>query len=228
MKRIIAVGDIHGCNNTFRELLMCLRLKKRDTLYLLGDLIDRGPDSKGVIETILKLQHDGYDVRGILGNHEDMLLRAIETDDEDDLFLWLENGGQETLNSYSGITSPHDIPETHISFLNSLPLYFTTRKHVLVHAGLDFQIENPFSEDGREAMLWHRRLTVEPDKMGGKKLVVGHTIMDINKIIESLDSNLIKLDNGCFMGKLLKGKGSLVAMDLNSGELFIQENIEGN
>ncbi len=65
-KRTIAIADIHGCCRTFRRLLFdVVRLTKSDTLYLLGDMIDRGPDSKGVIVTILELQADGYDVRPI-------------------------------------------------------------------------------------------------------------------------------------------------------------------
>ena len=68
--RIIAIADVHGCNRTFGQLLIeKVRLNKIDTLYLLGDFIDRGPDSKGVLDTILELLCDDYDVRPILGNH---------------------------------------------------------------------------------------------------------------------------------------------------------------
>lgn len=76
--RTIAIADIHGCCRTFRRLLFdIVRLDKADTLYLLGDMIDRGPDSKGVIETILELHEEGYAIKPVRGNHEQMLLQAI-------------------------------------------------------------------------------------------------------------------------------------------------------
>ena len=76
-KRRFAIGDIHGCCKTFRRLLESLSLEKTDVVYLLGDLIDRGPDSKGVVEAVICLLADGYDIRSCLGNHEDMMLLAV-------------------------------------------------------------------------------------------------------------------------------------------------------
>ncbi|MDD2898345.1 MAG: metallophosphoesterase family protein [Desulfuromonadaceae bacterium] len=226
-KRVIAVGDVHGCNKTLQALLFDrIKLKKTDTVILIGDLVDRGPDSKGVLDTIMNLQSEGYTgVRCLLGNHEDMLLQAIRTGDEYDLQFWQENGGDEALESF-GVKLPQQMPEEYISFLKGLKLYYQTTTHVFVHAGLNFSLDKPLSKKGRDSMLWERRVKVEPDKIGERKLVTGHTIMALNLIAESLESNLIQLDNGCFMGKRFKGKGSLVALDVNNGELFVQENIE--
>lgn len=67
-KREFAIADIHGCCRTFRHLLEQIGFGKQDTLYLLGDYIDRGPDSRGVIETILELVREGYDIRPHMGN----------------------------------------------------------------------------------------------------------------------------------------------------------------
>jgi serine/threonine protein phosphatase 1 len=78
--RILAISDIHGNNKTFLDLLDKIALTKDDELYLLGDYIDRGPDSKGVIDTIWKLMDDNYRVFCIKGNHEEMLFRGIECD----------------------------------------------------------------------------------------------------------------------------------------------------
>src|SRR5690348_12378540 len=111
--RTLAIGDIHGCARTFRRLLEKVELDRADTLYLLGDLIDRGPDSKGVIEMILKLLEDGFDIRPIRGNHEELMLLAIRSGVFEDLLDWLENGGGSTLMSY-GVDYPSDIPMEHI------------------------------------------------------------------------------------------------------------------
>lgn len=94
MKRTFVIPDIHGCCRTFRQLLFHrLELQKTDTLYLLGDYIDRGPDSKGVIDTILELQRDGYDVQAIKGNHEEMLIETFESGSDESLMNWMENWG---------------------------------------------------------------------------------------------------------------------------------------
>lgn len=217
MKRVIAVGDVHGCNKTLQSMLFYrIKLRKTDTVVLIGDLLDRGPDSKGVLDSIMDLQRQGYaSVRCLLGNHEDMLLQAIRTGDEYDLQFWQENGGDEALDSF-GVKLPQQIPDEYISFLKGLKLYYQTTTHIFVHAGLDFSLDKPLSVKGRDSMLWERRVKVEPDKIGGRKLVTGHTIVTLDQIAESLGSNLIKLDNGCFMGKRFKGKGSLVALDVNN------------
>ena len=93
-----AISDIHGCSETFNALLEKIGLNKSDELYLLGDYIDRGPDSRGVIDTILRLQEEGYQIHCLRGNHEQML--------EDQLHYpnfhldWLANGGVRTLESF--------------------------------------------------------------------------------------------------------------------------------
>lgn len=224
--RVFVIADIHGCSRTFRALLFSrIRLEPDDTLYLLGDYIDRGPDSKGVLDTTLELLRNGYDVRPILGNHEEMLLQVIATGEKQDLWYWLDNGGGATLKSY-GATSPLHIPETHRTFIEALPLYRTTDTHIFVHAGLNFSLSNPLSDEGRDFMLWERSTAAVPEKIGGRKLVTGHTIMDIDNIIGSLEKDLIQLDNGCFMGERFDGKGALIALELNSGALYVQKNIE--
>ena len=227
MGRIFAISDIHGCFRTFQQLLFnVIHLQKEDTLFLLGDYIDRGPDSKGVIDTIIGLQRDGYDVRSILGNHESMLIRSIESGLYYDLSVWLDIGGRATLKSY-GVEHPADIPIEHLNFIKVLPLCLTSETHVFVHAGLNFCLEDPLKETGQDFMLWDRmNLGVEPDKIGDRRVIAGHTVMDIDEIVESLKSNFIQLDNGCYMGGAFHGKGNLVALELKSGELFVQEKID--
>ena len=221
--RTIVIPDIHGCCLTFRHLIFeVVRLEINDSLYLLGDMIDRGPDSKGVIDTILELQESGYDVRAIRGNHEQMLLTSVNASFYTDRALWLANGGCETMESY-GVSEPEELGEL-IQYLETLPLYRITDSHIFVHAGLDFSLNDPFS--GEEAMLWKRSGGVNKAKLGGRVLVSGHTPLTLAKIRRSLGTSHIRLDNGCVQGNTLPGVGNLVALVLESGELHVQENIE--
>ena len=224
--RSIAIADIHGCCRTFRQLIFeVVRLKKYDSLYLLGDLIDRGPDSKGVIETILELQASGYDVRPIRGNHEQMILTSIYTPYNGSLSEWLDNGGCTTLKSY-GVSHPEELNEEgHIYFLHDLPFYRITDTHIFDHAGLDYNLDDPLSHQGECAMLTKRGGDVKDAKLGGRILVSGHTPLPLSAISRSLHTSHIRLDNGCVYGDALPEMGNLVALELESGVLHVQENI---
>ena len=226
--RTFVIGDIHGCSKTFNRLLDVIGLEPTDSLYLLGDYIDRGPDSRGVIETILRLQKDGFGVQPIRGNHEEMMLLAIRSGVFEDLLEWLENGGDATLNSYDA-DLPKDIPREHLRFLEELPYYRTTRQHLFVHAGLDFSLDEPLAIAGRVAMLWIRDGKVNSKKIGGRTLVTGHTKQSLDAIQRSITTKHILTDNGCHLGTEFsgKGKGNLVAVNLDTGELIVQPNIDG-
>ena len=226
-KRTIAIADIHGCCRTFRRLLFdVVRLTKSDTLYLLGDMIDRGPDSKGVIVTILELQADGYDVRPIRGNHEQMLLLSIYTPTNENMAKWLDSGGYMTLKSY-GVSHPEEL-ENHVYFVRDLPIFSVSDTHIFVHAGLNFSLDDPFSHEGEEEMFWKRGGDVDKAKLGGKVLVSGHTPLPLKIINRTLATSHIRLDNGCVFGDALPDLvlGNLVALELESGVLHIQENID--
>src|SRR5262245_2009947 len=95
--RILAVGDIHGCGAAFRALIEGLQVRPKDTVVMLGDAIDRGPDSRGVIDQLLELR-ERTNLVCILGNHEQMLLDALEGDIP--VQEWLIHGGAQTLDSY--------------------------------------------------------------------------------------------------------------------------------
>jgi len=225
---LYVVSDIHGCCETFRQSLNIIGLKRtEDVLIVNGDFVDRGGDSKCVIETILRLQRDGFDVRPIRGNHEEMLLLAERTGVFEDLLEWLENGGDATLKSY-GVDHPKDIPVEHLEFLEGLPYYRMTRQYLFVHAGLNLLLDDPLSVAGRIAMLWTRDNKVNSKKIGGRTLVTGHTTQTLDAIKRSLPTKHILTDNGCCLGTgFTEGKGNLVAVNLDAGELIIQPNIDG-
>jgi serine/threonine protein phosphatase 1 len=227
MGRTLVISDIHGCLKTFQYLLeKTLHLTKEDKLYLLGDYIDRGPDSKGVIDHIISLSQNGFQIYPLRGNHEQMLLDSyyelplIEQS-------WLKNGGTSTLESF-GVTETKKIPSHYIAFFSSLKNYIELENFILIHAGLNFKINNPF--DDSEAMLWIRQYTVDPSKVNDKILIQGHTPTSMenikNSIILRKNTHRIFLDNGCVYGNTHPDMGNLCCLNLEDMSLVYCKKID--
>lgn len=219
--RRFVVPDIHGCAKTFQRLVTdMIQLQKSDHLHLLGDYIDRGPRSKEVIDFIFTLRRDGFNVHPLRGNHEDMLIRACS--DPEATFLWLANGGEATLNSF-GVNRAAEIPMHYRTFFISLPFFSSLKDVVLVHAGMNFHIADPFSDS--QAMLWERSNDINPDAIGGRTLICGHTPQSRAAIRHSASTKKIMLDNGCvFAGN--GGLGALTALEITEWKLYFQDNID--
>lgn len=219
--RSFVIGDIHGCSATLRRLVdSTLNPLPGDRIYLLGDLIDRGPDSKGVLDYIFELRQRGLSVNSVRGNHEEMLLQAC--DNRTSLGMWLANGGQTTLESFQA-DGPGDIPLRYRAFLDSLPPYILLDEFVIVHAGLNFAPPDPFEDTG--AMLWTRSSYVDRQRINGRRLICGHTQVSRAMLEDSLKFNKIMLDNGCVFGGLPEN-GSLAALELGSMTVYYQENLD--
>jgi len=187
---------------------------------MVGDLIDRGPDSKGVLDFIFELRARGLTVDGVRGNHEEMCLHA--SDDHYNLSLWSANGGLATLESFQA-DGPGDIPHRYREFLASLPHYIMLADFIIVHAGLNFDPLCPFEDTS--AMLWTRSPVVDRQRIGGRRLICGHTPVSRDRIKESLESDKIMLDNGCvFSGR--PELGALVALQLENMTVHVQENCD--
>jgi len=220
--RSFAISDIHGCANTFEAMLNnVIQLKKEDELYLLGDYIDRGPRSKEVIDIILDLQGKGYSVHTLKGNHEEICLRSL---DSADIFKsWLINGGDATLTSFSAV-EPRQIPPKYIAFMEGLDYYKELEHFILVHAGINFNVPNPFTD--KQSMLWTRNFKVE----GNKVVVHGHTPMVRGEIEDSIlnvaEDKKIDIDNGCAYTSRGPDFGCLCCLQLDNLHLFFQENID--
>jgi len=213
-----AISDIHGCAKTFRHLVKeVLQLKPADELFLLGDYIDRGPDSKGVIDFILELKRDGYKVRTLSGNHEAMMLDALE--DEQFLLHWEMNGGRQTLVSF-GVAALQDIPQSYWVFLQHLEYYIKLDDYLLVHAGFNFRAENPFADI--DSMLWIRDFPVDQAHLGQRKIVHGHTPTPVQKIAQNIDNNaqVINIDGGCVYKGRMPGLGYLTALNLDTLKFY--------
>jgi serine/threonine protein phosphatase 1 len=219
--RRFVIPDIQGCARTFRALLEdVIRLNPWDSLYLLGDYIDRGPRSRELLDIILKLRKKGFSVHALRGNHEEMLLNSDNS--PSDFHLWLENGGRQTLDSF-GVERTAEIPSHYVTLLAQLPYFILLEDFVLVHACLNFELADPFID--REAMLWSRNCEVDTWLLGNRRLINGHLPVPRETLLQSLSASRITLDNGCvYKGRT--GLGSLAALELNSMNVFFQENID--
>ncbi|QNF35408.1 serine/threonine protein phosphatase [Adhaeribacter swui] len=217
-----AISDIHGCAKTFRYLVEeRLQIKPTDQLFLLGDYIDRGPDSKGVIDFILELRSKGFRVTTLMGNHEAMLLQAPENAQY--LSAWLRNGGQAALQSFNA-KQVSDIPSVYWNFLKNLEYYKELPDYLLVHAGFNFKVANPFADF--ESMIWIRNFIVKEKFTQGRRIVHGHTpTMDfeIKARVGPPAHSVINIDGGCVY-TWPPGLGKLVALNLDTLELNIEEN----
>jgi len=220
-----AIGDIHGGSKTFRALLDTLALKRSDRLYLMGDYVDRGNDSKGVLDIILQLMDAGYDVRPLRGNHDDMMLRAFTGKHDVYSWQWMDGWGQFTLASF-GVESLEQVPESYMSLLDSLPNILMEDDFIFVHAALDMSLDDPITQTPALGMLWGEVFSSSPKKIGGRKLVTGHTIRPIPLIEISMMTSRIYLDNGAFTNQR-PDLGNLVALNLDAMELTLQPWLDG-
>ncbi|MEM9884707.1 MAG: metallophosphoesterase family protein [Bacteroidota bacterium] len=223
-----AISDIHGCLKTFKALLEKINFSKADELFLLGDYIDRGPDSKGVIDHILELKAKGYLVHCLMGNHEELMIRGLKGD-ELALDIWLKNGGYQTIDSYFE-DDAKDIPVEHLIFLNNLKYYFKIDHYYLVHAGLNFKLGEPLSDE--KSMLWIRDWYGDLDQqwLGRRSIVHGHTPLPKAVIkqqhLELKNFPVLDIDCGCVYNRM--GLGYLCAFNLNTKSLTFQKNIENS
>lgn len=222
MKRRLAISDIHGCAKSLEALLFDkLKVGTNDELYFLGDYIDRGPDSKGVMDLLFDMLDKGYNLKLIRGNHEQMLLDSVKS--ISDMELWTLNGCDATLSSF-GVFLTNEIPDKYLSFWDSLPNFIELDNFVLVHAGLNFDIPNPL--DDLHSMLWVRNTVVLPEKIKNKKMIVGHTPKSYDDISKSISESKIIIDGGCCYSNRYNSLGKLVALNLDTMELQYQFNID--
>jgi serine/threonine protein phosphatase 1 len=194
-ERIFVIGDIHGC------LGMLDRLVKRidwdpgtDRLIFLGDYIDRGEDSKGVIDYIVNLSRESGKVDCLLGNHEAIFLDYLSGVDSQ---TFLDNGGKTTLCSYGIADGPKEIPPAHMGFLKGLKPFLEMEEYYIVHAGLrpGVSIERQSPED----LMWIRDTFILSEYDFGKRVIFGHTPFSQPLIMD----NKIGLDTGAVYGNRL-------------------------
>lgn len=194
-KRLLAIGDIHGCHDLLQLLMNKVEPTSDDQIIFLGDYIDRGPKSREVVDFLLELQKDFPETVFLRGNHEQMLLDFLSGDDS---LMFLLNGGNATLESYEKETSAKPtIPSEHLTFFNNLKSHFIYGDFIFVHAGLrpGITIEQQSERD----MLWIRGEFINSDYDWGKTVVFGHSPQPEVLIRD----NMIGLDTGAIYNNCL-------------------------
>lgn len=224
--RKIAISDIHGCAKTFKALLNKVNFSKNDVLYLCGDYVDRGPDSKGVIDLILDLRSKDYEIHCLIGNHEIMMLNAHE--EEGNLRYWISNGGKQTMDSFQK-DRISEIPQKYWDFLYTLDYVILENNFVFVHAGLNFHAENPLEDT--TAMVWARNWypNINYEWLGDRFIIHGHTPISQMEILtmhqELIEKKVLNIDNGCFYIKSDE-TGHLCAFDITNQKFYFQKNLD--
>jgi len=236
--RTWVIPDVHGCLLTLRTLVEeLIVLREDDTLIFLGDVIDRGPDSKGVIDYIMNLNDRGIKVSAIKGNHEDYMAKVYRGEQSRSAFRkmlglrsgsykeWMMYGGEHTLLSFN-TANVSEIPVKYIEWIESLDYYLEWKDFLIVHAGFNFEIDDIFSDT--LSMMWIREYKIDPEKLGNRKIIHGHVPVTLEFIYQSINTNsfyFIDLDNGVYLTDK-PGYGNLLALELNTMELLVQPNLD--
>lgn len=210
--RLFAIGDIHGCDVALNVVLSKLELHSDATVVVLGDVVDRGPETKQAIDRLLELRST-CNVVFLMGNHEEMMLDAfgggtIERS-------WLRYGGQETLMSYGG--SYDMIPSEHVDFLKSGLDYWECDKAIFIHANLEPGVD--LESQTTEWLRWTRLSGFEQPHPSGKQIICGHSAQH--------SGMPLVLDGWVCLDTWVYGEGSLTCLDVVTGE-FMQAKQDGS
>ena len=223
-KKAYAIGDIHGYHDQLIRLQKKIEddaklSKGKKLLIYLGDYIDRGPAVKDCIQSLIDFKPPNFTVVYLLGNHEQMLLDFL-ADKKSSLYLWINNGGRETLESYGNQMDQYIdesmqlefdekirdnflsfLPETHKKFFYELKLSYEWQNYFFVHAGIDSSL--PLSKQTKETMLWTRNEKFLNSNSPFEKMIIhGHT--PYKKIIQK--TKRLCLDTGVFFSGILRGE----------------------
>jgi serine/threonine protein phosphatase 1 len=212
--RLYVVGDIHGCARELDVLLSALPLTRDDTLAFIGDYIDRGPDSRVVVDQMLALRRRD-DVRTVFleGNHESMCSAYLGRPGQWGE-AWRGNGGSATLRSYGipadvpGARAAEEFPPGHVEFFARLVKSFVAGRFLLVHAGI--RPNRSLEEQDPEDLLWIREEFIGSRHALPHTVVFGHTPQ--RRVLVDLPYK-IGIDTGCVYG------GRLTAVELAEGVL---------
>jgi serine/threonine protein phosphatase 1 len=211
--RTIAIGDVHGCSLALEALLAAIGPRPDDVIVTLGDYVNRGPDSRGVIERLIELERQCTLVP-ILGNHDQTFLAALAGERRalSDLF---DMGGGPTLTSYGAqrITEADlvRVPPAHRAFLERCRDYYETDTHIFVHAQYD--PDGTMDEQSPVWLRWESLRDGIPDPhVSGKRVIVGHSSQKGGEILDV--GHLVCIDTFCY------GGGWLTALDVHTDEVW--------
>ncbi len=210
LSRLFAIGDIHGCFSALQTLLQDVPLTPQDQVVTLGDYVDRGPESRQVVEWLISEAKTDQFIP-LRGNHEIMMLDALRG--RMPMHHWLQFGGRDALQSYARpgtYGTPEDIPVEHLRFLDrELRPYYETESHLFVHAGMHPLLSPPDQND--EWLFWERFDSLSAHA-SGKTIICGHTAQK-----SGLPQNrgyAICIDTWAY------GQGWLTCLDVGSGQYW--------
>ena len=209
MRRYFTIGDIHGSLSHLERMMAEIRPSldpQGDTVVFLGDYIDRGPNSKGVVDFILQLQKELSEVVCLKGNHEDMFLDWVLNGRNYELYLY--NGGGATIRSYIQQGGRFHVPPEHLEFFQGLHLYYETDRYIFVHAGLRPGV--PLEQQDPHELVWIRDEFLYSTYDFGKTVIFGHTPLQQAFIAP----NKIGIDTGAVYG------GALTCLELPAQRFF--------
>ena len=224
-ERIFLTSDIHGHYSMFEKLLDKIKLTKKDLLIILGDSCDRGPKTYELYKKYYDLEKEGYNIKHLRGNHEDMLIKAMESGDNDH---WYRNGGEKTQKSFYNNSESKDTLtfeewleregiksiKWFVDWLDRIPIMISGKKNLFVHAAFD----TTKSEDEQEHrfLIWDRNDFWTNNKTG-KAIYFGHTPSKDGKIRHYVN-DVHCIDTGSYKN------GIIACVELKTGkEIYIKD-----
>jgi serine/threonine protein phosphatase 1 len=215
LKKYIAIGDVHGCGKTLEKLLDQLKKYDDRIVVFIGDYIDRGPNSKLVLDLAMKLA-EKQECIFLRGNHEQMMLDAFN---DNYSVHWTRNGGLQTMISLGIKNVNNPMPEPYATFIENTKLYYDTEDYFFVHGGIPplMTIAEVLESDYQESMMWERSHIHASIVNWEKPIVFGHTPME--RVL--IESKKIGIDTGCVFHNMPK-MGDLSAILLPEKKVFKQ------
>lgn len=203
--RTVAIGDIHGCDVALDTLLNELNMQKDDQLVILGDAVDRGPETRRVLDLLLEVA-EFTNLAFIMGNHEEMMLAALESKSQSR--RWKQFGGKEALDSYGG--DPNNIPPWHLELIAKGLAFYTTETEIFVHAKLQPGVS--LEDQSTSWLRWERIDGSEQPWPDGRRVICGHTPQTSG--LPYVNNNWICIDT------LAYGGGALTALDVTNDLVY--------
>ena len=238
---IYCISDIHGCYDEFVDILKKISFNSEDTLYILGDVIDRGKDSIKTLKYVMQTKN----IHMLMGNHEYMMIeslkerkrKVIDFFSDDSMEMWIYNGGDKTLNEFEKCLKAQQ--KEILEYIKGLPYHFklhvNDKNFILVHAGLRvnnrdseyLSVEEILARQTPEDMLWIREKFYTKQGLPEHVIIFGHTqLWNIDRNYKPGDGlwqdkkykDKIGIDGGCTYG------GGLYALCLdNMKEYYVDK-----
>ncbi|WP_426489747.1 metallophosphoesterase family protein [Hymenobacter sp. 102] len=217
--------DLHGCLQSFQHLVEYkLKLRPQDQLYVLGDYVNKGPDTRGVLDYLMQLPQQGYRVICLRGNHDQELLDAAQGNAT---LTWASAQDRQLTLSSFGVERPEDIPTPYLRWIQELPYQLEVPGWVLVHAGFNFRLPAAEMRQDWHTMLNIKEFVADASRLEGRRLLHGHVptpTAEIEKRVKA-HAGAIGLDAGCVYRHNPELR-HLAAFNLDTEELILQPNLE--